>query len=322
MALKIAHWTLKNGSGMGNVAIDLAVAETALGLNSVCIDNNVKAEWAGGMDADVHVAHSHVPDEARAGGGKMVWIGHGTPEHCFMSAVEDGLNNTHGFSDVWMLVQYWLKNADAMVTFWPRHQAIWQSMVDKGRKVHCVPMGINDFWKSVPTGGKFAGTPSLLNAENCHFIKWPLDLVLMWPWVVEQVPGAVMHLFNLPNDQHRWWFPLMNRNGTAFKSHITTGKHSRETLRNAFVSTDFYFNTVRYGDYNRVGLEAKAAGCKLISYVGNQYADFWIPEMDQRYQAGKLSEILRGDVAPREADPVPTIQEQAEGMKEVYESLF
>lgn len=321
--MKIVHWTLKNGSGMNNVAADLAVAERKLGLDSVCLACDKVEEWEGGVGADIHVSHTHIPDSERLKGGKVVWVGHGTPETVFQSSVEAGLNGGHGFGDSWMLVQHHLRTADALVTFWPRQQAIWESMVSKGRKVHCVPFGINkEFWAPTASRGKFAGTPSVLNAENCHYIKWPLDLVLMWPWVVKEVPDARLHMFYLPNDQHRWWFPLMNQNGCSYYSHIARGKLDHAGLQNAFASVDFYFNTVRYGDYNRIGLEAKASGTKLISYAGNPYADFWITDTDQRFQALQLQAILKGEVAPRETLPVPTIEEMAAGMKAVYEETL
>ena len=322
--MKIAHWSLSNGSGLNMVAAELCEAEKLLGFDSVLIDSGVSADWEGGMDADVHVAHSHVPDKVRAKGGKVVWIGHGTPEHCFMTSVEAGLNGGHGFSDTLMLIQHWFKVADALVTFWPRHKAIWESMVHKDVKVHCVPLGVNkDFWKPTPSAGKYAGNPSVMTAENCHYIKWPLDLAIMWPWIVENVPDAMLHMFNLPNDQHRWWFPLMNANGSAYKTHLATGKLEKPAMLNAFASVDFYMNPVRYGDFNRMTMEARASGCKVISFSGNEYADFWIPEGDQRYQAVHMERILKGETAPREdVLPVPSIHDMAQGMKDVYESLF
>ncbi len=321
--MKIAHWTIKNGSGLNMVAEELCEAEKALGLESVVVDSATEADWEGGMDADVHVAHSHIPDPVRAKGGKVVWIGHGTPEHCFQTSVEAGLNGSHGFSDTLMLIQHWFKVSDALVTFWPRHQAIWQSMVSKNTKVHCIPLGINkEFWQPIPSAGKYAGEPSVLTAENCHYIKWPLDLVIQWPWICENVPKAMLHMFYLPNDQHRWWFPLMNANGSAYKSHIATGSLDKHGLKNAYASVDFYANLVRYGDHNRMTMEARASGCKVISFAGNEYADYWIPEGDQRNQALHMADILNGVKPPREnVLPVPSVADMAQGMKEVYEGL-
>lgn len=320
--MKVAHWALKNGSGLNRVANDLSEYERSLGINSVVLASDLQSEWEGGMDADIHVAHSHVPDPAR-GKGKIVWIGHGTPEHCFHTSVEEGLHVAHNPNNVMMLIQYWLQNADALVTFWPRHKAIWETMCHKKQSVHYVPLGINkDFWHPVETRGRWAGHPSLYTAENCHYIKWPLDLVLMWPWVSGQIPDARLHLGYIPIDQHRWWYPLINSNGTAFKSCMLTGALDHEGLRNAFNSIDYYIGLVRYGDYNRISLEAKAAGCKVISFAGNPYADFWLPEGDQRTQAQQLTQILKREVEPLTPLEVPTIGEMGDAMVKIYESIL
>jgi len=72
-----------------------------------------------------------------------------------------------------------------------------------------------------------------------------------------------------------------------------------------------------------MALEVKATGCKLISYIGNPYADYWVPEGDQRVIAARLIGILRGDVSPREdAQQVPDIVETAKGMLSLYERLI
>lgn len=321
--MKIAHWCLKNGSGLNKVAQEIADAEKALGHDSFIVSSMERADWEKGVGADIHVSHSHIPDPARKAGGKMVWVGHGTPEHCFHTAVEDGLRGGYGHSDTIMLVQWWLQHADALVTFWPRHQKIWQSMCDKGRKVELVPMGINkDFWKPVESKGKFVGSPSVFSCENAHYIKWPLDLLIMWGWITDVLYDAQLHLVYLPKDQHRWWFPLANRIGSAFKAYITPMAFGPEDMRNAFASVDYFTSFVRYGDYNRACLEARACGCKVISWEGNLYADYWIPEGDQRRQADEMIKILRGDIEPETPQEVPDIKDTAKEMIRIYEGIL
>lgn len=319
--MRVVHWTLGNGSGLDNVAKDLAAGECLLGLDSQILSSADQNQWELGVGADIHVSHSHVPDICRDK-GKIVWVGHGTPENCFHTSLEESLHAAHSFGDSWMLVQYWLQHADAMVTFWPRHQKIWQSLCDKGREVRCFPLGVNrEFWRPQTSLGKWDGSPSLFTAENCHQIKWPWDIFLMWPWVTEEVPAARLHCFYLPRDQHRFWFPLVYRNGSAFKSHISPNVLSHDLLKNAFSSVDYVLNLVRYGDYNRLGLEAKACGAKVISFKGNPYADFWLDEGNQVTQAEQLKAILKGEVEPRKAELPLGIQETAQMMKELYESL-
>jgi hypothetical protein len=277
-------------------------------------------DWDGGMGADVHVSHSHIPDKVRTGKEKIVWFGHGTPENVFQTSVQN-YNPDHG--DCLMLNQYWLQNCDAAVTFWDRHQMIWQSMTHKNAKVYKIPMGIDkSFWHPVESQGKYAGSPSLFTAENCHQIKWPLDLFLMWPWVTEHVKDARLHVNYLPMDQHRAWFPLVNSNGAHFKSYMHTASLSHEDLRRVFASVDYYIGLVRYGDFNKICLEAKASGCKVISYLGNEYADYHIAEGDQRHMAARLIKILNGEVEANKTPDVPDISETAKAMKEIYEEIL
>ncbi len=244
--------------------------------------------------------------------------------HVFQGSVETGTNKGYGHGDGWMLVQHWLRTADAIVTFWPRHQAIWQSLCDKHTVVNCVPLGIDkSFWKPTPSRGKYSGEPSLFTGENCHYIKWPLDLFILWPWVYPHVaPNPCLHALYLPTDQHRWFFPLVNRNGASYGSHISALTFGSDDLRNTFNSVDFFIGLVRYGDFNRLSLEANSCGTKTISYRGNPYSDYWLTEGDQREMAKDLIEILNGKVEPRKKTPVPDISEPAAGMLKIYECIL
>jgi hypothetical protein len=304
------------------MAEEMSDAEAALGHVSTVFNPFVPVEDVARL-ADVHVIHQHVPDEFHGSQFKKVYVAHGTPEHTFQSSVEYGLNKGYGASDPFMIAQYWLKVSDAVATFWPRIQAVWQGLCQKGRTVDIIPMGIDlDFWKPTPTAGKYAGTPSLLTAENCAYIKWPLDLMIMWPWVTAEVPPARLHMLYLPRDQHRWWFPWMHQNGAAFKSYVWGAPFPAPDLRNAFCSTDYYIGLVRYGDFDRVQLEARASGAKLISWAGNDYAHYWLHEGDQRFQARELAAILKGEVEPRDVAPVPGRSEMAKSMIETYEGIL
>lgn len=320
--MKIAHWTLANGSGLHRVTEDLSRAERSLGHESIVIVSTDKSQWDMGMDADVHVSHSHIPDSVLSRDSKVVWVGHGTPEHCFQISMEQGMRGGYGPSDSFMVSQYWLQHSDAIVTFWPRHQAIWETLCDKKTQVHCIPLGVDtSFWKSSESRGKFAGEPSLFSAENCHSIKWPLDLFLMWPFVTDEIREARLHCHYVPSDQHRWWFPLVNRNGAFYKSFISGTMFGHQELLNCFNSVDYYIGLVRYGDFNRICLEAKASGTKLISYRGNPYADYWLTEGDQRIMAQELIRILRNEVVPRGTKHVPDISDTASNMIGIYEGV-
>lgn len=325
--MKVGHWTMYNKSGMNRVAESIVNAEKKLGIDSNLCNIQTTTDFASMYDCDIHVSHTHFPDEVRkklTKPLKLVWVGHGTPEHVFQTSVESGTKGGYGHGDGWMLVMNWLRTADAIVTFWPRHQAIWKSICDKNTVVDCVPLGVErDFWKPVVSKGKFAGEPSIFTSENSHYIKWPLDLLITWPWVYPHVKGnACLHVAYLPRDQHRWFFPLVNRNGASYGSHISPIVFEHEDLRNVFSSIDFFIGLVRYGDFNRLCLEANASGAKTISYQGNEYSDYWVTEGDQRTIAKELIGILNGDVKPREKTQVPDIEITATEMIKIYERIL
>lgn len=323
--MKIAHWTMFNTSGMYRVAESFIKAECMLGLESYLCDFSKDEDTDAMADADVHVCHTHIPDAVRMKATKpfkAVLVAHGTPEYVFTSSVISGLHGGYGASDSWQLSQYWMQHADAIVTFWPRHQKIWKSLCDKNTVVDCFPMGIDkELWKPVTSIGKYLGDPSLFTAENCDYSKWPLDLFFMWPWIWPEMPKAHLHAVYIPTDQHRWWYPLMNRNSSGFKT-ISAGLVLNQTnLRNAFVSTDYYIGLVRYGDANRVSLEANACGAKTISYAGNEYSDYWLHEGDQREMAKELLAILKGEIEPRKKTEVGDIMDTAKEMRRIYERI-
>ena len=325
--MKIAHWSLINKSGMNNVADSIVKAEKAIGIDSNLCDINNPSLWPSMYDCDVHVSHTHIPDaiyKKVTKPLKTVWIGHGTPEHVFQSAVEA---STHGYGhgDSWMLIMQWMRTANAIVTFWDRHKDIYKSMCDKNTIVSCLPLGLDkEFWHPVTSRGKYAGDPSVYTAENQHYMKWALDIFIMWgPWVVPRVKGdPVLHATYIPRDTHRWFFPLINRNSTSYASHISPIVYGHADLRNVFNSVDYYLGMVRYGDHNRMSLEANASGCKTISYCGNVYSDYWIHEGPHKDMAEELVAILNKEVEPRKKEPVPDIKETALGMKAIYESIL
>jgi hypothetical protein len=310
---------------MCNVAKSMAEAEHSLGLDSHVVDIMDAKTWDVAEDADIQVVHTHFPDvmRKRVKNLRVVWVSHGTPEHVFEGAVEDG-NKGYGHADGLMLMQRWLQVADARVTFWPRHQWIFQRMVNKGTPIHCIPLGVDlEYWSSGTDRGRYAGKPSVWTGENPARIKWPLDLFLMWPEVKDALPEATLHANRVPQDMHRWFFPLINANGTSYAGFISPFAFAHEQLRDIFKSIDFFIGLVRYGDHNRVSMEAAAAGAKTISYTGNVYADYWIPEGDQREGAAELIRILSGEIEPRSAkQPVPSLRDTALGMIDVYRGIL
>lgn len=324
--MKITHWTWGNTSGMHRAAESICEAEKRLGLDSRLAWTD-SPDYQDALFADVHVGHTFIPAEVwqQRPNLSLIWVAHATPEVVFQTTVEEATLKGYGHGDPLMLIQYWLQHADAIVTFWPRHQAIWKSLCDKRTLVECFPLGVDKlFWNDrVPSQGKFVGNPSVLTCENNYSIKWPLDLFMAWPWVQREVHSVRLHATNLPQNVHRCFFPLVNRNGSSFSCYISATRFSHMELRNALNSVDYYVGLVRYGDFNRMSLEAASCKCKTISYEGNPYADFWISEGDQRRIALQLTDIFRGDAVPRaDKEPVPDIAETGKKMVDLYERLI
>lgn len=304
------------------MAEEISVAEKLAGLDSSCLDGDNPGTFPKAEGADVHVIHGHLPAAFDTDSAKKVFVAHGTPESCFISSMSESVLG-HGASDAFMQSLYRVKASDAVATFWPRHQAIWKSMMDRGRDVDLIPMGIDrSKWKRRECTGKWAGSPSLLTAENCHSIKWPLDLFTAMPWVMQELRDMRLHCFYIPLDQIRWWTMLSCANGSAYRTFMVSACMNSERLLDAFCSVDFYIGLVRYGDHDRICLEAKVAGCPVISHRGNEYADFWIDEGDQRTIAAQLLMILKGQVSKRESKPVPDISETAAALRKIYERIL
>jgi hypothetical protein len=303
----------------------MSEGERALGHDSHLCDPGNASTWETAAGADVHVAHTHFPEEMRRRfpSEKVVFVAHGTPEHVMDMSVSAATAPGYGPPDGWMLLRNWLRIADAVVTYWPRHAAFYQSMAHKGRVIHTVPMGVDrNFWAGGQTKGKYAGTPSVWTSENPHNIKWPLDLLIAWPWVLEQIPAAKLHAHYIVQGLHRFFIDLANSNGAAYGSYLSGATYKHEVLRDMWQGFDFFVGLVRYGDFNCLGMQANAAGVKSISYRGNPYSDYWVTEGDQRELAKELVEIFVGNTPARVKEPVPDLLETARAMVTIYESIL
>lgn len=324
--LMVRHWSVKNGSGMHHMAEAMALAERRLGIDSELIDCNTTEQWEGAEHADVHVLHTDVPESFRmkvSKAYKLVFVAHGTPEVVFESTIENFARPGYGMQDGWSSLRGLVTRADAVVTFWPRHRDIYQSLVPKERHIHCVPMGVDTaFWAGGTSPGKYYGAPSVWTSENQARVKWILDTIAAWPRVLEQWRTARLHAHYIPLPLHRFFIDFANSNGAAYGAIMSSATFAHADLRNIWKGLDFYLSPVRYGDHNTISMQSRAAGLKTISYEGNLYADYWIREGDHRRMADDLATIFAGMVEPR-ADrlPVPDLKDMGQAMIDIYESI-
>jgi hypothetical protein len=326
--VKIRHWVGTNGSGMHHVAEACAAAERRLGKDSHIVDVGKPDLWHEAMDADIHVNHTDFPDSFRTQcihPHRVVFVAHGTPEHVFENTIERFNHPGYGHPDGWQLVKHWLRFADATVTFWDRHAAFYRSLMPRRSQdlIKTVPLGVDRaFWAGGTSHGAYAGSPSVWMSENQHRIKWALDVIMAWPWVINELPQACLHAHYIPAGLYRWFVDLANDNDCAYKAHLSSATYPHESLRDIWRDLDFFLSPVRYGDHNNLFMQAAATGITTISYRGNPYADHWITEGDQRSMARELAHILKGDAEPREDKlPVPDFDDMGKAMLAIYEGL-
>ena len=327
-----AHWVQQNGpSGMHHMALAMVEAEKRLGIDAALVSVDHPEQWQDGhaVDADAHVIHSRFPDvqwarvKNRTGHDpKTVLVAHGIPEHNMeLSVNQFNIDGAEVYRpiDYYAVIRHWLRAADAIVVLNPRQQAIYETMAQKGRTIDVVPMGVDTaFWAGGTPTAHFEGRPAVWMSENQTRIKWALDLFTAWPFVLRDHPQAFLHAHYIPFDLHRFLVDFANSNGTSYRANITARTFSHETLRTMWQGFDFNLATTRYGDNTLLTMQAEAAGLKTISYAGNEYASFWMPEGDQRVMAKTLSAIFAGDVPMREKLPVPSLEEMGRAMEAIY----
>lgn len=333
MPIKTVHWVSPNNSGMHHVAASMARAELAIGVEARVLDPHDASEsgWELALEADVHINHTHLPDTI---GGKSfkrsslkplttVFVHHGTPEVIFDIAVKESEGNPYnagtGMAQHFRLMQ----ESDATVCFVPRHRDLLDLMTDKATKIDCVPMGMDAaFWSGGINQGRYTGKPSFYNCENAYPFKWAVDFLRVWRWVWDEIPGATLHVTHLPTNTLEQVKMMTSRSGAVYGTVAGSWKYDAMNLRNIFTQVDFYLSTVRYGDFNRMSMEAGSSGLKVISYLGNPYADYHIREGDIRESVKDLIAIGKGEVAPRDKTPIPSERDMAEAMVNVYERIL
>lgn len=331
--MRVVHWTMLNSSGMHRVAEAMARSELALGIDTLLLDpfDPKQFRWDEALSADIHVSHTHIPERIGAHSFrksctkpyKWVFPVHGTPELVFESTIDDARLNGYGSGTSYAHHLIGMQEADAVITHWPRHQALYQLATDKHTIVDCVPMGVDhNFWANGTSAAKYDGSPSFYNCDNQYPFKWGIEIIRCWPWVRTELEQAVLHINNIPGAIQRFVDILAVRTGALRGAYIGTWSYDAANLRNILKSIDYYVSPVRYGDFNRISMEAGAVGAKVISFPGNDYADYWIPFGDQRDTAKALIQIGRGEMEPRHRLPVPTEQDMAQAMATVYERVL
>lgn len=331
--MRTVHWSLLNTSGMHAVAASMARAELTLGVESKCLDpfDATQTDWEWALDADVHISHTHIPDQFKGKSFRRqctkpyrwVFPVHGTPELVFEMSVKDAETNGYNTGTSYAQHQIGMQTADAIFAFVPRHRDLYDLATDKHTIVDLIPMGIDvPFWQGGTNLGKYAGNPSFFTCENQYPFKWGVELLRTWPWVRAELDDAYLHVTHVPTHVLQILNVMTARYGSLYGAIVGSWSYDHLNLRNIFKQIDYYVSPVRYGDFNRLSLEAGVAGARVISYPGNEYADYWMTEGDQRRTAKDLIAIGRGDVAPREKTPIPTERQMAEAAINVYERIL
>ena len=166
-----------------------------MGVDAKCVDpfdfekDAEAAEWA--LDADIHVgAYTHPRPISTARKSfkqsltkpwRVVFPVHGTPELIFEQTVESAKGNGYGTGRSYAGHQIGMQDADAIVTFWPRHRDLYDLATDKHTFVDCLPMAVDAaFWQAGVSAGKYAGDPSFFSCENQYAFKWAYEILRVW----------------------------------------------------------------------------------------------------------------------------------------------
>jgi len=213
--LKIAHFAnvKPNQAGISGTAIDMIMAERAVGIDSQLIDydgknpctvgisNNgvttVGPSWA--KTADILVRHSAIPAGIQALNKPQVMCLHGRPEYCFM------LN----YYEKTKLIDEYLKCADdpryrSFITFWQEHLNYLEVLLPE-RKIDYVPAMVNlDVCK--PDGvrldyGSDGGKPNILICDMWREDTTPFNVLMAAAeYVRKYCPEARVHIYGVQRE--------------------------------------------------------------------------------------------------------------------------
>jgi hypothetical protein len=295
--LKITHWCLwgPRRSGMYETVRELIAGENKIegvlaGMCAVPPPGASKRDTAryiqGGMTdvihpemrtqdwgwaykfADIHVIH-YTFDKRLGKLKPKVFMAHGTPE-----AVLEGSLKDKDAAKSLLSGAEWINKFEGTIVTSQRAKMFW-GVFDPtgGSKMHLVNKGIDlEWWQKSATTRDLKGEPSVLYGEVWRGIKHPALLFYAMDELYKRNDQARLNAWSLSTHRDLWTGFIGQAGFWKFMGQENIP--SVEDYPEHFYSRgDVLVSPVVYGDVSRVGQEAMACGCPVISWDTDPYGD-------------------------------------------------
>ena len=288
MSIKVAHYAghHPHACGQYHTVKDLVLAERAKGINAGFVQctvdskGQVKSQPEGkdgelvihndrwGMDADIIVRHTCIPQYIEHSGKPIIMCLHGRPESTYMLEFLDVMAV---FNLVTMKANKG-RNYEAAVYFWEEYRDIWETYMPKD-KLHFVPAMV-DLNKFTPEGkkldfAKWSGRPNIVVADKFRHDITPFNVMqAAAKFQKEYCPEAKLHCFGLPPaKKSNVLIQGLQKQGVMGKAH-TNVTNLDEVYRGAdMLITPHVIAT-------RIIREALASGLPIVAGTGCKYTPF------------------------------------------------
>jgi glycosyltransferase involved in cell wall biosynthesis len=226
-------------------------------------------EWGYAMKhGDIHVIHFSFDQRLAKLKPKAVMM-HGTPDAVLASALKEKDDAKSLLS-----ASEWVNNFSATFVTSRRAKQFWEVFDPTGgKKIHLVNKGIDlDWWDRTATVQDLPGDPSVLFGEVWRGIKHPMHLLYAMNILYERNPEVRLNTWAL-NKYRDFWEHMIG--AAQFWKFIGREKLGgiNDYPEHFYSRGDALVSPVQAGDVSRVGQEAMACGCPVISWDSDPFGD-------------------------------------------------
>ena len=345
MSMKVAHFAgyHPNACGQYHTVKDLVLAEQAKGIDAgfVHCTTDAKGQIASkpdfkdgdfeihnlrwGIDADIIVRHTCLPQFIEHSGIPIIMALHGRPESTYMLEFLDVMA-------VWNLVIMKAnegRNYEAAVYFWEEYKEIWETYMPP-EKLNYIPAMV-DMKKFNPEGKKhdfkkWSGSPNIVVADKFRHDITPFNVMQAAAKFQKEIcPTAKLHCYGLPPaKKSNVLVRGLSKAGVIGQAH-TNVKNLDEIFRSAdMLITPHVIAT-------RIIREALASGLPIVAGTGCRYTPFTADSRDIggfAREIGKCWKLKQGTNGLLNASARKTAMENfrmdkaADAMIEVFEKVL
>lgn len=353
--MKVAHYLnfAPNLAGIYGTAKDLIIAERKQGIDAQAIDygNGLNPPqrhsrvWCKdgeietihpdfGLEADIIVRHSALPQKIFDAHKPIVMPLHGAPEYTFL------LEHV-GNSRVLREIMESAKNKDykAFITFWKENLFHWRILLPKDMLILYVPPAV-DLNKFQPGGklfdfGNKAGDINIVvtGVWRKEYTTPYSVIFAAAKWIHDKHPNARLHVFGIPGDNAK--YPKnsgpVNQTLLALQRDKLVGHCFRivGNLDEVYRSADMAIT--QHTIASRTVREALASGCPLVAAAGNKYTPYvadprdtqgFVDAIERCYQDIKKDKVKVRNAARQVAEKEFNLKRVGEAMKRVFNEVL